>query len=1205
MTASGAFTATGYDSYNNQISPLSVAWSVSPGIAGSVTISGPLTATFQAGTTAATYLNALRATAFGITGTANITVAPGALATISIAPPSRTLSVTASGAFTATGYDSYNNQISPLTVAWSVSPGVAGSVTISGPLTATFRAGTTAAPYPAALRAAAFGITGTADITVAPGALATISIQPPARTLSVTASGVFTATGFDAYSNTITPLSVAWSASSSIAGSVTISGPLTATFRAGTTAAPYPAALRATAFGITGTANVTVAPGALFTITLAPGAASIVVSATAPFTATGLDSYGNTITPLTVTWSIAPAAAGKVASSRALTLLLRAGIVAGLYPDAVRASAFGITGTADVTVIPGALASLALSPNAVALPVDTSQTFTALGRDIYGNLILTLTPNWSASSAAGSIASSLGLTAEFHSGTLPGTYPASIQAGSAGITASANITITPGPVYRISLNPPLVSLPISTSQLFTATAYDVFSNVVPGLTMSWSASPGAGVISSSGPLTAAFMSGVTPGTYFDAVQATYNGIAGGADVIVREGAVAQVVITPSVASLPVNATQLFTATVLDAANNPLALPVTWLPPTGGTIQSSGAFTMLLRAGTLAQYFSKGVQAAQGIVIGTADLNVTPGPLAGIVLTPSAASLPVSTTRLFTAVGSDAYGNNISSFSVTWSVSPTIAGGVQSSVGVTAVFRAGTLVGYYPGAIRARNGSISDTSDITVTPGALARLTLAPPGLTLPVNATGVFTASGYDAYSNTVPGISITWTVSPGQAGAIASSASVTSVFQAGTSAGVYPNAVQAHSGAVVASSNVTITAGSLATITLTPAVTTTAINATLGYTATGTDVYGNPIPALSVAWSADSAAGIILLSNPTTAIFRAGTAAGPHAGAVRATQNNVTGTADVTILPDPPAQLTAHANPSLLRTDGISSSVITVNAYDQYGNPVSAGASVTLAVACSGTCSITPASGTIGAGGAFSATLTGTLRSPTQTLNSTLHVTATLSPAIGPGGTITSAVAVTGIFKPAKVYLPALLLKYPLNNHTSCTALTLSPPATVTQPADQNNLYRFTAATSAYQFNVANYPASGVMIVYSILADNCAASSTMSLSAPISYTYLIAGQPLAQWSPGNVFAPGQDYLVFVYNSTGSSLAEYTLSIIPQAALNLARGATPIADSGALQSEPAALDTNRSQSAFRPTCRMFRRGRQAAHDGVCPRHHFL
>ena len=56
-------------------------------------------------------------------------------------------------------------------MAWSVSPGIAGSVTISGPLTATFQAGTSRGKYPAALRATAFGVTGTADVTVVPGAL--------------------------------------------------------------------------------------------------------------------------------------------------------------------------------------------------------------------------------------------------------------------------------------------------------------------------------------------------------------------------------------------------------------------------------------------------------------------------------------------------------------------------------------------------------------------------------------------------------------------------------------------------------------------------------------------------------------------------------------------------------------------------------------------------------------------------------------------------------------------------------------------------------------------------------------------------------------------------------------------------------------------------------------------------------------------------
>ena len=325
MTASGAFTATGYDTYGNQISPLSVAWTVSPGIAGSVTISGPLTATFQAGTTAATYPNALRATAFGVTGYADITVAPGALATISIAPPSRTLSVTASGAFTATGYDAYGNQITPLSVAWSVSPSIAGSVTISGPLTATFQAGTTAATYPNALRATAFGITGYADVTVAPGALNSITIQPPARTLSVTASGAFTATGYDTYGNQITPLSVAWSVSPGIAGSVTISGPLTATFQAGTTAATYLNALRATAFGVTGTADVTVAPGALATISIAPSSRTLSVTASGAFTATGYDSYNNQISPLSVAWSVSPGIAGSVTISGPLTATFQAG----------------------------------------------------------------------------------------------------------------------------------------------------------------------------------------------------------------------------------------------------------------------------------------------------------------------------------------------------------------------------------------------------------------------------------------------------------------------------------------------------------------------------------------------------------------------------------------------------------------------------------------------------------------------------------------------------------------------------------------------------------------------------------------------------------------------------------------------------------------------------------------------------------------
>ncbi len=1176
VNATAPFTATGYDAYGNPIAPLSVTWSVTPSVAGSVLSFGPLTATFQAGTVAGTYLGALRATASGVMGTADIVVAPGALNSIVVTPPSRTLSVTASAAFTAAGYDTYGNAVAPLSVTWSVSPSVAGSVLSFGTLTATFQAGTVAGTYLSALRATAFGVTGTADITVAPGALASISIAPPSRTLSVTASGAFTATGYDGYGNLIAPLSVTWSVTPGTAGSVLSFGPLTATFQAGTVAGTYLGALRATASGVMGTADIVVAPGALNAITLTPGAPAVVVSTTQVFTAVGTDIYGNILPSLSVTWSIAPVAAGRIVSSQSLTLVMRAGTVAGLYTAAIRATAYGVTAAADLTVVPGALASLTLSPNAATLPVYTAQTFTALGYDSYGNWIMTLSPNWSFSSAAGTITSQSWLTAEFRTGTVPGTYPAAIRASSAGITATADITVVAGPVYRISLDPLLVSLPISTSQLFTATAYDIYSNVVPGQSMLWSALPGAGAISSYGPLTASFMSGPTPGTYFNAVQATVNGVVGSADIIVREGAVAQVIITPSVATLPVNAQQLFTATVVDAANNPLDLPVTWLPPTGGTIQSSGTFTMLLRAGTLAQYFSKGVQAAQGIVIGTADLNVTPGALASIVLTPSAASLPVSATQLFTAVGSDVYGNNIPGFSVLWSVSPTLAGAIQSSAGVTAVFRSGTLVGAYAGAIRARNGSISDTSDIAVLPGTLARITVTPTAATLAVNATAPFTASGFDRFGNAVSGINITWTVAPAQAGAIVSSGPVTALFQAGIAAGIYPDAVMAHSGALTASADVTVVAGALASITINPATTSLAISGTQNYTASGADVYGNAVPGLALSWSADSAAGRIILSGTTTATLRAGTQAGSHPQAVRASQGGVTGTADVTVRPDPPAQLTVQASPVLIRTDGISRSLIAVNVFDRYGNAISAGAAVSLAVNCAGQCVIAPAWGTTGADGTFTAALTSTLRSVTQTVGSTIRLTATVSPAVAPGGLITGLSSVSGVFTPFRTYLPLAMLRYQLNNHTVCTAEPLTPPATVIQPADQFNLYRFTATASSYDFQLQNYPSSGNLIVYQIVADNCASSSSMDVNT-IASTGIIAGQPL-QWSTGNIMTPGLQYLVFVYNASGSNPALYTLSISPSPALNL--GLFPLPAARALPGKTFTVDSTLPQSAL-------------------------
>ena len=434
VSATQAFTATGYDSYNNEITPLTVDWSVTPAAAGSISPTGALTATFHAGAIPSAYPGAVRASAGSISGTADVTITAGSLAAIRLTPGAVTLAISATQVFTASGEDAYGNAITPVSVTWSFAPS-AGQIIASGPLTAEFRAGSLAGSYTGAVWAVSNGLTGTADVTVTTGALATISISPSTETLAVNTTAPFTATGYDTYGNQITPLSVAWSVSPGIAGSVTISGPLTATFQAGVVATSYPGALRATAFGITGYADITVVPGALATISIRPPARTLSVTTSGAFTATGYDTYGNQISPLSVAWSVSPGIAGSVTISGPLTATFQAGTTAATYLNALRATAFGITGYADVTVAPGALDSISMQPPSRTLSVTASGAFTATGYDAYSNQISPLSVAWTVSPGiAGSVTISGPLTATFQAGVVAGNYSGALRATAFGIT---------------------------------------------------------------------------------------------------------------------------------------------------------------------------------------------------------------------------------------------------------------------------------------------------------------------------------------------------------------------------------------------------------------------------------------------------------------------------------------------------------------------------------------------------------------------------------------------------------------------------------------------------------------------------------------------------------------------------------------------------------------------------------------------------
>jgi hypothetical protein len=193
------------------------------------------------------------------------------------------------------------------------------------------------------------------------------------------------------------------------------------------------------------------------------------------------------------------------------------------------------------------------------------------------------------------------------------------------------------------------------------------------------------------------------------------------------------------------------------------------------------------------------------------------------------------------------------------------------------------------------------------PGSISTLTISPDPKTLAVGGTQQFTAVARD-YSGAVVTSTPTWSVVAG-GGAISSSG----MFTAGTTPQTYSRTVQATSGSITATATVIVTAGPLATITVTPNPASLVIGATQQYTAVGRDASGNVVP-ITPSWAIVAGGGTI---NITSGLFTAGNTTGTYTNSVRASVGGLAGFATVTVTGGPLASLDVTPNPATVETNG------------------------------------------------------------------------------------------------------------------------------------------------------------------------------------------------------------------------------------------------------------------------------------------------
>ncbi len=237
----------------------------------------------------------------------------------------------------------------------------------------------------------------------------------------------------DDQGNVLIGRAVLWTTSDPVRASVSNTGLVTGLVPGG------PVTILATSEGRSGTAQVTVVDAAVATVTVSPSTSTIPAGTTVQLSAALKDDQGNVLTGRAVLWTTSDPARASVSNT---------GLVTGLAPGgpvAITATVEGHSGTAQVTVVDAAVATVTVSPSTSTIPAGTTVQLSAALKDDQGNVLTGRAVLWTTSDPARASVSNTGLV----TGLAPG-GPVTILATSEGRSGTAQVTVTSGAAAKLA-----------------------------------------------------------------------------------------------------------------------------------------------------------------------------------------------------------------------------------------------------------------------------------------------------------------------------------------------------------------------------------------------------------------------------------------------------------------------------------------------------------------------------------------------------------------------------------------------------------------------------------------------------------------------------------------------------------------------------------------------------------------------------------
>lgn len=590
----------------------------------------------------------------GKSANATITVTSRPVSLVRVTPGSATIAVAQSTPLQAEALDAAGERVLGRPVTWASSNETIALVSATGVVAGI-------APGSVTISATIDGQSGTAAITVAPQAVASVSITPEVDTAVVGRRITFRATPFDARNLPLTGRTINWTSSAPTIATVSSSGEALG-LSVGS------AKIRATIEGQFAEATFVVQPVPVARVVVAPNQVTLNPGQTSQLTVTLTDSAGNVLIGRTLKYTTTSATVATVSATGLVTAVAEGTAQIDVESEGVRS-------TVQVTVNPVPVASITITPNAAQVRINqtvqlTAQAFDAQGKPLANRKFTWLSgvPNVATVTQTGEV-------------TAVGNGTAAIFAATEGVSAFATITVSNVPVSSISIVPPSLSLQAGGSSQLSAVTRDANGNVLTGRVVTWSSSNDpVAVVSSLGRVTA-----VSAGSAN--ISATSEGVVGQALVTVSTVPVATVTVTPTNPSLQLGGTVDMTATMRDASGNILSgRPVTWTTGNSSiaTVDATGLVTAVATGSTSVTATSEGQTGSTTITVATV-------PVASVTVTPSSPQMFPGDVLQFTATARDASGNQLFGRPVVWSSNASGIASVNGSGQVTAVAQGGATI----------------------------------------------------------------------------------------------------------------------------------------------------------------------------------------------------------------------------------------------------------------------------------------------------------------------------------------------------------------------------------------------------------------------------------------------------------------------------------------------------------------------------------